>query len=359
MIKIAVNSLPLKNANKYRGVGYYTNYLIEELKKDGELEVQEFTDLTEVKNADLVHYPWFDLFFHTLPIRKKIPTVVTIHDVMPLLFPANYPLGFRGKINFILQKVALKSCKFIITDSVPSKEDIKKYLKVSDEKISVISLAVDSKFRIINNDTDLIFIKRKYRLPDQFLLFVGDANWVKNLPFLIKGFSELIKDSSFSNIKLILVGGVFLKDVENINHPELESLKEVNRLIKQYNLSDYIIKPGQIEDDELVAFYNLATLYIQPSFYEGFGLPILQAFACGAPVLTSNKGSLKEVGGSAAVYFDPNNLEQFISLAQGLLKDISLRTKLSKLGIEQAKKFSWAKVAEETKLIYKKAIEND
>lgn len=355
-MKVAISGLPLKSAHKGRGIGYYTNYLQEVLREDPSVELLEFTNLSEIKNVDVIHYPWFDLFFHTLPIRRGFPTVVTIHDVIPLVFSRYYPVGLRGRINFILQMIALRSCEQIITDSKVSKEDIIKYLKVEDERVTVIPLAADPKFRIINNDTELIRIRRKYRLPDRFLLYVGDANWVKNLPFLIEGFRQLVKSPPFLGIQLVLVGGVFLKDVENIDHPELQSLKLMNRLIKEYGLDEYIIKPGQIETSELVAFYNLATIYVQPSLYEGFGLPLLQALACGAPVVSSNRGSLVEVGGESAVYFDPTNLKQFTSIMHEILENKSLQNKLSKLGLKQAAKFSWKKVAEETKSVYHKAV---
>ena len=148
------------------------------------------------------------------------------------------------------------------------------------------------------------------------------------------------------------MGGVFLKNVENINHPELESLKGFNRKLKDYHLEGRVIRPGNIEDNELVAFYNLATIYIQPSLYEGFGLPVLQAFACGTPVVSSNGGSLPEVGGKAVVYFNPTDLQQFVAIVGGVLKDKSLQNKLSELGLAQASKFSWEKVAKQTAEVY-------
>lgn len=358
-MKVAINTLPLKSAHKTRGIGYYTSHLVEALKQEIAVKVQEFVDPSEVKEADLMHYPWFDLFFHTLPIRKNFPTIVTIHDVIPLVFPKHYPTGIRGKMNFMLQKIALASCKYIITDSKNSKDDIIEHLKVKENRVTVIPLAADERFKVVNNETQLLHTKRRYRLPDQFLLYVGDANWVKNLPFLIEGFRQLKQIPGLEGVKLVLIGGVFLKDVENIDHPELKSLKQVNRLIKQYGLDVHVIRPGQIDDMELTYFYNLATLYVQPSFYEGFGLPVLQAFACGTPVILSNKGSLVEVGGDCAVYFDPTNLKQFISIATELLENKSLQSKLSKLGLKRASKFSWQKVAEETKLVYLRAIKNE
>lgn len=354
-MQIGINVTPLHSGHNLRGIGYYTNNLLSYLKKEKDIEVLEFTKISEVKNVQLIHYPWFDFYFHTLPILKPFTTVVTIHDVIPLVFSEYYPTGFKGQINFFLQRQALASCKFIITDSQTSKKDIIKYLKIHERKVMVIPLAADPKFKVLK-EPELLRIQRKYNLPKQFLMYVGDANWNKNLPFLINGFSQLIKIPEFKEIKLVLVGGVFSKNVETINHPELTSLRLFNRKINEYELQSRIIRPGNIEDSELIAFYNLATLYIQPSLYEGFGLPVLQAFACGTPVISSNGGSLPEVGGKAAVYFSPANLHQFIAVMTEVLNDKSLQHKLSKLGFEQVSKFSWEKVVKQTAEVYNLAI---
>lgn len=357
-MKIAINTYPLKSGHRDRGIGFYTTNLISNLKKESEVEIQEFIDTQEVKNVSLVHYPWFDFSFHTLPLIKPAPTVVTIHDVIPLIFKEYYPVGFRGQTNFFLQKLALKNCKAFITDSRISKRDIIKYLKIEEEKISVVPLAVDDSFRLLN-ENKRINIKRRYSLPDRFMLYTGDANWVKNLPFLIKGFKILKRDLIFSDVKLVLVGGVFLKKVDNIDHPELESLKKVNELLVKLQLEKEIIRLGQIDIESLVGIYSLATVYVQPSFYEGFGLPILEAMSCGTPVVCSKEGSLPEVGGNAAIYFDPKNLNQLVTLLGDLLRDKSLRNRLSKLGLNQALKYSWKKTAKGTVNVYQSLNFND
>lgn len=354
-MKVGINTTPLYSGHKLRGIGYYTKHLLNYLKKEKDIEVKEFTKLSKIKDVQLIHYPWFDLYFHTLPIIRKYPTVVTVHDVIPLVFAKQHPVGYKGRFNFYLQKLALKKCKFIITDSLVSKNDIHKYLGINQKKIIVVPLAADPKFGILK-DQELIKIKRKYHLPDKFILYTGDANWVKNLPFLIEGFKKLITNDDFKEIKLVLVGGVFLKNVENINHPELESLKTLNRKIKEYKLESQVIRPGNIDDEDLVAFYNLATVYIQPSLYEGFGLPALQALSCGTPVVSSDAGSLPEVGGNAVIYFKPTDLSQMVSVLTEVLYDKSLRYKLSKLGFEQAKKFSWEKTVFQIKQIYDLAL---
>ena len=354
-MKIALNILPLQSAHQTRGIGSYTKNLLQNLKKISGIEVQEFINLTEVRKVDIVHFPWYDLFFNTLPFRKKFNTVVTIHDVMPLVFSQNYPVGFKGKLNFYLQRLSLNNVH-IITDSMNSKKDIIKYLKIPESKISVVPLAASRDFKVLSDGAKLR-IKRKFNLPDNFLLYTGDANFVKNIPFLIEGFNKLVSDEQFQNIKLVLVGGVFLKKVEDIEHPELASLKKVNQLIDEYFLAGSIIRPGQLELDDLVGFYNLATAYIQPSLYEGFGLPVLEAMACGCPVISSNAASLPEVGGNAALYFSPHNLDQFVKVLAEVLKDSSVRKKLTKLGLEHAEKYSWERVTDETIKVYSKVLE--
>lgn len=357
-MKIGLNITPLHSGHKLRGIGYYTQNLLDYLKREKDIDVCGFTKISEIKDVELVHYPWFDLFFHTLSIRKKFPTVVTIHDVIPLLFPEHHPIGIKGRVNLYLQALALKNCRFVITDSLSSKKDIVKLLKINEKKVVVVPLAIGSEFKILK-DTELIRVKMKYNLPEIFLMYVGDANWIKNLPFLIDCFRSLINTTQFKEIKLVLVGGVFLKNVENINHPELESLKEVNRKIRDHGLENRIIRPGYIEESVMTAFYNLATVYVQPSLYEGFGLPLLQSFACGTPVISSNAGSLPEVGGKAALYFKPTDQNQLVLLLSELLEDKSLRYKLTKLGLEQISKFSWEKTTAQTIEIYKRAISNN
>lgn len=351
MLKVAINIMPLQTDHKNRGIGYYTNNLLDYLKKNDAISVQPFTNISEVKDVDIVHYPWFDFFFHTLPIVKKAPTVVTIHDVIPLIFKEHYKVGFKGWINLFLQKLALRNCVAFITDSKISKIDISKYLKLDEEKINVIPLGTDNSFKPLSSDKKL-FIKRKYSLSDRFVLYTGDANWVKNTPLLIEGFKLLKEDPDFYDVKLVLVGGVFLKKIDNIDHPELNSLKRMNKLISEFGLEKDVIRLGQIDTKSLAGIYNLATVYVQPSLYEGFGLPVLEAISCGTPVICSNGGSLPEVGGNAVIYFNPKKVNQLVALLKEILEDKSLQIKLAKLGLKQAEKYSWEKTASEAIKVY-------
>ena len=342
-MKVAIDVSPLKNANRYRGVGIYTQQLVKSLQS---LNISNFScqlieDKTMVKDSDLIHYPFFDLFFLTLPLKKPKPTVVTIHDVIPLIFPEHYPAGIRGSLKFRTQKFSLKGVKAVITDSENSRKDIFKYLNYPKNKIYVVPLAPGKEFRPITNHQSLTTIKHKYQLPETFVLYVGDVNYNKNIPGLIRAFAR-IKE----NLKLILVGKAF--EDEN-----LKETKEIIRLINSLKLSKKVIRLGWVPDKDLVALYNLASVYCQPSFYEGFGLPVLEAMACGCPVVAAKTSSLPEICGSAAIMVDPYNLDDMIKgLKKALVKQEELRDK----GFQQVKKFSWGKTAQKTYEIYQKVV---
>ncbi len=352
-MKIAINTLPLKTGHKGRGVGSYTRMLLESLKHQDSIEVEEFVDKPPL-GAKVVHYPWFDLFFRTLKIEKSQSVLVTVHDVIPLVFPEKFPIGLKGKISLFFQRRSLLKSKFVITDSENSKRDIIKYLSVPGDKIRVVYLPVDPIFRILP-DHELLKAKKKFNLTCRYLLYVGNANYSKNLPFLIDGFNNLLKDNKYNDLKLVLVNEVFLKNVENIDHPELASLKQFNQRIKEYKLEDSVMKLGRVDSEDLVALYNLASVYVQPSLYEGFGLPVLEAMACGCPVVSSKSSSLPEIGGDACVYFDPRNLKQFVDVLQEVLSDKVLAKRLAELGNKRAKVFSINKFSSEMIEIYHEA----
>ena len=335
-MRVAIDVSPLKNANRYRGVGIYTQQLVKSLQslKISNFSCQLVENKSMIKDSDLIHYPFFDLFFLTLPLKKTKPTVVTIHDVIPLIFPEHFPPGIRGNLKFQIQKFSLKNTKAIITDSENSKKDLFKYLNYPKNKIHVVPLAPAKEFKPIT-------AKNRYQLPEKFILYVGDVNYNKNIPGLIKALAGLKERMS-----LVLVGKAF-KD---------ESLKETQEIVKLINslrLGKRVIRLGWIPDKDLVAVYNLASVYCQPSFYEGFGLPVLEAMACGCPVVAAKNSSLVEICGQAAMMVDPNDINDMI---RGLGEAINKREELIKKGLLQAKKFSWEKVAQQTYEVYQKVV---
>lgn len=320
-----------------RGVGYYTTHLIKALRHNKEVEIVD-------NNPDIIHYPYFDLFYHTFPIKKEKPTVVTIHDVTPLAMPERYPKGIKGAINLFLQKLALKNVSAIITDSEYSKKDIVKYLKIDNKKIFVTPLAVDDIYREDVTDKKLKEVKAKYNLPDKFVLNVSAGpNPNKNLPALAIATGAI-------NIPLVIVGKGMLQEVTEPVHPELIDLVK----LKPYK---HILYPGFVPDEDLLAMYKLATLYCQPSLYEGFGLPVLEAMTAGCIVVSSNTASLPEIYPKETITFNPKDKKEIQSK---LLEALEISTKSKELLINKAKaksdQFSWDSVCKKTIDVYHQSI---
>lgn len=344
-MKIAFCTSPLAGGHNIRGIGNYTRNLLSILKKYPGVEIEEFVDIKAVKKADLVHYPYFDLFSRSLPLRKKFQTVVTIHDVIPLVFPKFYPPGKKGSLNLAIQKISLRSVSAVITDSQVSKKDIIKYLHVKDKKIFSIPLAASNYFKKISNKNILEATAKKFNLPKKFALFTGNVNWNKNL-------INLTEASIKSNIDLVLIGKGF-EDKNNLNHPEMKSFKE---FLNKFSSNPKIHILGFVEDDDLVAILNLADLLLFPSFAEGFGLPVLEAQACGIPVVTSNVSSMPEVAGRGALLVNPYSVEEISKAIDRILKKTDLREELIKEGFKNVEKFSWEKVASDTVEVYKQIL---
>ncbi|OGG26686.1 hypothetical protein A2960_00745 [Candidatus Gottesmanbacteria bacterium RIFCSPLOWO2_01_FULL_39_12b] len=345
-IKIALVNPPLPG-HKQRGTGTYLEELIKALNKCTEIEVTLVRINSDISKFDLVHYPYYDPFFLTLPLIKIKPTVVTVHDMIPLKFPNYFQKGLRGEIKWLIQRQSLKGAKTIITDSYASKKDIVKFTAISEEKINVIYLGVREEFKVISSQKELDEVRVKYSLPSSFILYVGDVNYNKNIPGIIKSF--LSATQKFENIYLVLVGNGFINNSIQ--------LSDINNLISKLRLEEKVIKLGFIDLSDLAGIYNLAKVYLQPSFAEGFGLPILEAMACGCPVVTTNTSSLPELTGEAAIKLDPKNYQTLARSIIELIENASLRDQLIKKGIERAKKFSWDKCSQETIKAYKKALE--
>ncbi len=341
-MKVAIDASPLKSGHSVRGIGSYTQELTKNLKTIPQVELIPF-DNGDIPSADITHYPYFDLFFHTLPIIKKQKRIVTIHDVIPLIFPDRFPSGIKGYINLFFQKKALKNTDFIICDSRTSKNDIADKLLVPKEKIEVIYLAASSSFKKIDDVKRFNSVKHKFKLPQNFALYVGDVNWNKNL-------RNLISSLKVSKIPLVMVGAAI---VDN-KVPQTQALI---RLIKRLNLEDKIIRTGFVDEDDLVSIYNLARATILPSFYEGFGLPVLESMACGTPVICSDNSSISEIAGSHAIFCEPQDPQDIARKTLSVLQmSPKSRNTLSNKLINHAATFSWQKTARQTVAVYKKVL---
>ena len=348
-MKVAIEiSLLQDKQHKVRGVGSYIANLQKGLENTPtSLSFQFFTsDSTLDKDVDLIHYPYFDPFRKLELVHKNIKTVITIHDLTPIILKNKFPVGFRGSINWQINKINLRKLAGIITDSESSKKDIIRLAGVASEKVQAIHLAAGEEFKQIEGDTWQVGIREKYRLPDRFALYVGDVTPNKNLPRLI----EAVKKT---NIPCVLVGKALASSDFDKDHPWNRDVAAVQEMIKD---DKQFILPGFVSNSDLVALYNLATIFVMPSLYEGFGLPVLEAMQSGCPVITSGEGSLKEVAGQSAIFVNPRDVEDMVGKIKIITEDIDMQKKYAILGLRQAEKFSWHKTAKETVSVYEKIL---
>lgn len=348
-MRIAIDISPLTGkqvlGHRVRGTGFYLENLKKSLLEYFSQNEYIFFSRGESlpKDIDIVHYPYFEPFFPTLPFNKVGKMIVTVHDLTPFVFPKYFSPGIKGTFMWLLQKRALRMADAIITDSNSSKKDIHKFTGIPNEKITVVYLAAGEEFKKLKmSESEIKGLRKKYNLPKKFALYVGDVTWNKNLPRLTHAIKQ-------TNIPLVMVGKALVsRDFDGTNawNQDLSMIQKLVKNDKQFILLGFVSK------DELVSLYNMATVFIMPSLYEGFGLPVLEAMQCGCPVVTTREGSLPEVGGDGAFYVDAYNID---SIANGLTEvffDKSLQSKLSQNGLKQARLFSWEKTTAQTVDVY-------
>lgn len=344
-MKIGIDISELNTLNQIRGIGFYVENLINALREYTKHDVLVIDKKHTNQNIDVLHFPYLDLFRATLPIKTRQPTVVTIHDVIPLVFPRHYPPGLKGRVNFLRQKFALLATDAVITDSESSKKDIARYLKYKISKIYTVYLAQGKNFQRINSRKKLWEVTNKYHLPESFALYVGDVNWNKNI-------LNLTEACMRAEVDLVIVGKSFV-NWGNLNHIEMQALKS---WLKKYSGNPRIYTIGYVPETDLVSLYNLAKVFLLPSYYEGFGLPVLEAQACGTPVITSNTSSLPEIAGKGAIFIDPNDVDTISLAIKDLVSNDQLREKLIQAGFENVQKFQWKKTAQQTVDIYERIL---
>ncbi|MDI6891766.1 MAG: glycosyltransferase family 1 protein [Actinomycetota bacterium] len=285
-----------------------------------------------VDDVDLFHSPDCVL----PPLRVK--SIVTIHDLASILFPQYYTAINRSYLKFMVPQSARQAEK-IIVDSEATKNDAVNLLKVPTSKIKVIYPGVDKKFRRVERE-EIVAIKQRYQLPDKYILFVGTIQPRKNLATLVDAFSLLKRDKDF-DWELIVAG------------PKGWLYRDLFQRIEQLELSRDVIFLDFVPGEDLPALYNGADIFVYPSLYEGFGLPVLEAMACGTPVICSNVSSLPEIVGDAAILVDPYFVEGLSQAIYSLLMDNNKRGELREKGLKRARMFSWEKAASEVLEVYR------
>lgn len=259
--------------------------------------------------------------------------IVVIHDTVAFLFPKKHQWKATA-IEKTTVGLALKNAYKIIAVSQNTRDDIIKLFKVNKEKIKVIAEASRKNFKVIDNKQIIQSTLDKHNLPNKFILFVGTLEPRKNLVCLIKSYN-LLSSELKNEYKLVIVGrkGWYYK--------------EIFRTVKEHNLEDKVIFTGYVPDEDLPVILNTATVFIMPSLYEGFGLPLLEAFACGTPVITSDNSALREVAGTACQTINPEDETEVAKVIAKVLSNPELRATMRAKGLDRVKFFTWSHAANE------------
>jgi glycosyltransferase involved in cell wall biosynthesis len=290
-------------------------------------------------HVDLFHAPHY-----VLPALTPGPAVVTIHDCIHLMFPQylKHRMGY-AYARASIWTAAHKSDR-ILTVSEQSKRDILKFFKVPPEKIVVTPNAIDDRFSLAPSDELVRQTRERYQLSNSYILYVGNIKPHKNLERLIEAFN-LVRLQGRSELELLIIGD------------EISKLQTLRRAVHKYGLHRHVRFHGHVPDQTLAVLYRLASVFVFPSLYEGFGLPPLEAMASGTPVVTSNVSSLPEVVGDAAVLVDPYSAE---AIAEGILKVLHsphLRADLREKGYARVREYSWMRSVERVRAVYGEVVD--
>lgn len=284
--------------------------------------------------ADLAHGP-----VYVVPLGTSLPTVVTIHDLSFLRFPHFFRPANRFYLSLFTRLSAHRAQRILAVSEHTAQETVR-LLGIPRSKIRVVYHGVDPVFRPLPAEEVAAFRARQ-GLPERFVLYVGTLEPRKNLVRLVQAFARI---PSADCPVLILAGARGWYD------------EEIFATVERLNLKDRVLFPGYIPNEQLPLWYNAARVFAYPSLYEGFGMPVLEALACGTPVLTSATSSLPEAAGDGALLVEPNDVGAIADGLHRLLTDETLRETLRERGLAHAVRFSWARTAEETVALYREAV---
>ncbi len=296
----------------------------------------EFPRLVKKYGLDLLH-----ITSYNAPPFCPCPLVVTVYDISFERFPE----WFSGRDRLLLGNMVPRSIKKARRVFVPSeftRDEMLEIYNPSPEKIVVTPCGVLTHFQPINDKMAWQEIRQKYGIANDFILAVGNIQPRKNLIGLIQAFA-ILKSQGLASMPLVMVG------------KSRWQVREVYQAVEANNLENQIIFTGYVPEQDLVLLYNAAKVFVYPSFYEGFGLPVLEAMACGTPVITSNRASLPWVAGEAALLIDPDKPNELAEALTKVLTNDNLAKEMSRKGLEQAARFSWDDTATLTLAAYQVA----
>jgi glycosyltransferase involved in cell wall biosynthesis len=292
--------------------------------------------------ADVAHVPYWGS-----PLRPPVPTVVTVHDLIPLLLPA-YRGGPAVRLYTRLVAASSQRAAIVLTDSLASKRDAEAHLGLPAERVHSVYLAAAPHFRPEPQEEDEA-IRQNYGLPPRYVLYLAGHDVRKNVATLIEAFATV---AQADDDVTLAVGG---RLPEHSRPP----LYDPRPLVEALGLSEDVRFLGWVEEDHKPALYRGAACAVFPSRYEGFGFPVLEALACGTPLVTSNTSSIPELAGDAAFAVDPDDVAGLAGAMLGCLVDASLASELRQRGPQQAARFRWADTARQTLAAYQQAAGGD
>ena len=283
----------------------------------------------------------FPAFIAALGI--DIPSVVTVHDLCFALYPEAFSVLRGHYYRFIIPRSA-RRCDTVIADSESTRNDILELLDVDADRVSAVHLGVDpARFYYIRGDEERALLRERHDLPDDFILYVGTLEPRKNLPRLLRAFSDGVVSKGLPQ-RLVIAGRKGWK------------YAEIFREVRALGLEDRVRFPGFIEPAQLATLYSMARALAYPSLYEGFGLPCLEAMSCGTPVVTSDRSSLPELAEDCALIVDPMSINSMADALHDICSDDDRRRELSVRGLERARHFSWLTTARKTLEIYERTM---
>jgi glycosyltransferase involved in cell wall biosynthesis len=277
------------------------------------------------------------------PLRHPCPFILTIHDASLFLFRQYHPASRLLAMRLLLPRLA-RGAEAIITPSETARRDVIRVLRLPPQRVHVVYEAPPDRFAPVDDRQELERIKRVYRLPPQFILYVGTIEPRKNLARLVAALAILHRQGY--RLPLILVGPMGWRINRGLGRAGFDEE------IEAQGMRDYVRYLGYVPTEHLPGLYSLATVFVFPSLYEGFGLPVVEAMACGAPVVTSRDTAMAEISAGAAVLADPLNVHSIAAGLRDIVASPDRRAELSRDGLQRVRRFSWSRAAAETTAIY-------
>lgn len=288
---------------------------------------------------DLFHSPDF-----VLPPTGRTPAILTVHDLSFMRVPQYFVPGFRQYLQSAVSRAAQRA-RHILADSASTRRDLIELMSIESNRVSVLYPGVEARFRPVRDNAELAKIRSQYKLPERFILGLSTLQPRKNFDGLIKAFRILLAEREdtlrIGDLHLVIVGG------------KGWMYEETMALVQGYGLEQRIHFPGFANDSDLPAIYSLAEVFAFPSWYEGFGIPVLEAMACGVPVVAADNSSLPEAVGDAGLLVDAADIHALAEALAQLLTDQLLRARLIQNGYQQAQRFSWEEAAQQLLSTYK------